>query len=65
MWMVTMYLLPMQAMIRAWPAFFTTLTLFVASVAGIYLFWYRPSRTAEPVAFEVRPEVKTEVGINA
>ncbi len=40
-WMVSLYLLPMQAMIRSWGAFSITLVFFLIGVAGIYQFWYK------------------------
>jgi hypothetical protein len=40
-WMVTMYLLPMQLIIKQYTAFAATLVLFVLSVAGLYQFWYK------------------------
>jgi hypothetical protein len=40
-WMVTMYLLPMQLIIKQYTAFGATLVLFVLSVAGLYRFWYK------------------------
>ena len=57
-WQVTLFLLPMQLMIRSYAAFRSTLVLFVIGMAGMYWFWYRhlPLRTspvlqsiAEPV----------------
>lgn len=41
LWQVTLFLLPMQLIIRSWLAFFVTLVAFVISLAGLYLFWYR------------------------
>jgi Na+/proline symporter len=40
-WMVSMYLLPMQLMIRSYGAFAITLVFFCVGVAGIYRFWYK------------------------
>ncbi|MBN1512343.1 MAG: sodium:solute symporter [Phycisphaerae bacterium] len=40
-WMVTMYLLPMQLMLRQYQAFGVTLVLFLTSLAGMYRFWYK------------------------
>lgn len=39
-WMVTMYLLPMQCMIGDTRAIVVTGTLFAVGVAGLYKFWY-------------------------
>lgn len=40
-WMVSMYLLPMQLMIRSYRAFAVTLVFFLIGIAGIYRFWYK------------------------
>jgi len=34
-------LLPMQLIIRSWHAFFVTLPIFIISLIGLYLFWYK------------------------
>jgi hypothetical protein len=39
-WMVTMYLLPMQLIIKQYEAFAVTLLLFLTSLAGLYKFWF-------------------------
>jgi SSS family solute:Na+ symporter len=41
LWMVSMYLMPMQLMIRTYKAFAVTLVFFLIGVAGIYRFWYK------------------------
>lgn len=40
-WMVSLYLMPMQLMIRTYGAFAITLVFFLIGVAGIYKFWYK------------------------
>jgi len=40
-WLITLLLLPLEAMTMQWRAFFITLVLFVISLAGLYVFWYR------------------------
>ena len=40
-WMVTMYLLPMQLLIQQWRAAAVTGVAFLASVYGLYRVWYR------------------------
>jgi len=40
-WQVTLFLLPMQLIIRSWHAFFVTLVIFMISLIGLYLFWYK------------------------
>ena len=39
-WMVTMFLLPMQLMIKSFSAFGITLVFFLIACAGMYKFWY-------------------------
>ncbi len=41
LWQVCMFILPMQAVIGAWGAFFPTLALWLAGGAGLYLLWFR------------------------
>ena len=40
-WMVTILLMPMQLMIKAYTAFWGTFVIFAISMIGLYLFWYR------------------------
>jgi len=40
-WQVTLFLLPMQLIIRSWNAFFITLVFFAISLVGLYFFWYK------------------------
>lgn len=40
-WLVTMFLMPMQLIIRQYDAFLITLSLFIVSIIFIYIFWYR------------------------
>ena len=40
-WLVTMFLMPMQLIIKQYSAFLITLSLFIISVVFIYIFWYR------------------------
>jgi len=40
-WMVSMYLMPMQLMIKSYGAFAVTAMFFIASLAGIWKFWYK------------------------
>jgi SSS family solute:Na+ symporter len=51
-WQVTLFLLPMQLMIRSYTEFELTLLIFVVSLAGLYWFWYRrlpPLRSRQEV----------------
>ena len=53
LWQVTLFLLPMQLVIKAYHAFFWTLPLFLLGAAGMYKFWWRalpPAETPEPVS---------------
>ncbi len=40
-WQVTLFLLPMQLLMREWGEFFTTLPVFLAGCFGLYFVWYR------------------------
>jgi hypothetical protein len=49
-WQVTLFLLPMQLMIRSYAQFQFTVSVFFVSLLGLYWFWYRrlpPSNPAE------------------
>ena len=41
LWQVTIFLLPMQLVIKAYTAFFYTLPLFVIAMIGMYFFWWK------------------------
>jgi len=41
-WQVTLFLLPMQLVIKTYGAFFWTLPLFLIGCAGMYFFWWKP-----------------------
>ncbi len=53
-WQITLFLLPMQLMIKSYNAFFITFAVFAVSLAGMYWFWYRnlPKTNYEP---DIRP----------
>ncbi len=40
-WQVTLFLLPMQAIIQDWRSFSITLPIFLVSLGGLYKFWYK------------------------
>lgn len=40
-WLVTMFLMPMQLIIRQYHAFLVTFGLFIVSIIFIYIFWYK------------------------
>jgi hypothetical protein len=44
-WQVTLFILPMQLVIKSYGAFFSTLPLFLIAVAGMYWFWWRHLNT--------------------
>jgi Na+/proline symporter len=48
LWQVTLYLLPMQLVIKSYRAFFCTLPLFLIALAGMYFFWWKPLMKREP-----------------
>ena len=48
-WQVTLFLLPMQLVIKAYSAFWCTLPIFLTGMAGMYWFWWRPLMRAQPV----------------
>jgi hypothetical protein len=49
-WQITLFMLPMQLMVKAYNAFFITFGVFAVSLAGMYWFWYRnlPKTNYEP-----------------
>ena len=47
-WLVTMLLLPMQLVIKAYTAFFWTLPMFLFGLAGMYVFWWKPLMKKQP-----------------
>jgi Na+/proline symporter len=48
-WLVTMFLMPMQLVIRQFRAFYFTLGLFILSVIFMYFFWYKNLPTEDDV----------------
>jgi Na+/proline symporter len=41
LWQITLFLLPMQAVIGAWSSFWPTLVLWLVGLSGVLWFWYR------------------------
>lgn len=41
LWQITLFMLPMQLIIKSYDAFFKTFILFIVCLIGIYFFWYR------------------------
>lgn len=48
-WLVTMFLMPMQLIIKQYKSFCISLSLFVISVIFIYIFWYKNLPTEEDI----------------
>ncbi|MDD2764851.1 MAG: hypothetical protein PHE83_12850 [Opitutaceae bacterium] len=42
LWQVTLFLLPMQLVIKSYQAFWCTLPLFLIGLTGMYFFWWKP-----------------------
>jgi len=59
-WMVTMYLLPMQLLIRDYLSSVVTGTLFLASCWGLYRFWYLALPPSSATAGRRAPETTLE-----
>ncbi len=41
MWQITLFLLPMQLVIHTYDSFVVTLVIFLVSLGGMYVFWFR------------------------
>jgi SSS family solute:Na+ symporter len=50
LWQVTLFLLPMQLVIKSYTSFLFTLPLFLVGLAGMYIFWWRQLWTESKVA---------------
>jgi hypothetical protein len=46
-WQITMFMLPMLAIVGNWRAFWPTLAIFLTGLTGMYIFWYRNLPPAE------------------
>lgn len=53
LWQVTLFLLPMQLVIKSYDSFLGTLPLFLLGCAGMYVFWWRPLN-ATPHPFPIQ-----------
>ncbi|MDD2764850.1 MAG: hypothetical protein PHE83_12845 [Opitutaceae bacterium] len=42
LWQVTLFLLPMQLVIKSYQSFWCTLPLFLIGLTGMYFFWWKP-----------------------
>lgn len=57
---VTLFLLPMQAVIHAWSALWRTLPIFVVAAAGVWWFWWRNLPPASAPGTDVATRDTTE-----
>jgi len=46
LWQVTLFLLPMQLVIKSYDSFLLTLPLFLVGLTGMYFFWWKPLNSA-------------------
>ena len=57
-WQVSLFLLPMQLVIKSYNAFFCTLPIFLVGAAGMYQFWWKALPGASANGFEEAPQLK-------
>lgn len=50
LWQVTLFLLPMQLVVKSYDSFFYTLPLFLIGTVGMFFFWWRPLMQAKAPA---------------
>lgn len=48
LWQVTLFLLPMELVIKSYTAFWCTLPLFLVGASGMFVFWWRPLLQGSP-----------------
>jgi len=58
-WQITLFLLPMQLVVRNYQAFWTTLPIFLVCLVGMYIFWYRHLPPADEPTAAARESVPT------
>ena len=56
LWQVTLFLLPMQLIIKEYSSFRHTLPLFLVGALGMYFFWWRPLNARSKLATPLPPE---------
>ena len=63
LWQVTLFLLPMQLVIKAYDSFWKTLPLFLVGLAGMYFYWWRnlPPESEERIDEHGTPAVREPV----
>jgi len=57
-WQITLFMLPMQLLIKSYHAFFITLCIFLVSLAGLYIIWLRKMGTQVTFEGSVRPNAE-------
>ena len=62
-WMVSLYLLPMQLIMKQYNAFSITLIIFLISLVGIYKFWYK-NLPPEPAVENTQNKEQTDASEN-
>ncbi|MDR3627635.1 MAG: hypothetical protein P4L45_12410 [Ignavibacteriaceae bacterium] len=63
-WQISMFLMPMQLILRTYHEFFITLSVFLCGITGMYFFWYRhlpPKLQPLPVILEEGKKVENLV----
>lgn len=60
-WQVTLFLLPMQLIIKSYSSFWMTLPLFLVGVIGMYFYWWRNLPPADETATRVVEKEDTAV----
>lgn len=61
LWQVTLFLLPMELVIKSYTAFWCTLPLFLLGAGGMFVFWWRPLMRGSP--FHRQEEKATDPGM--
>ncbi|MGE5458187.1 MAG: sodium:solute symporter family transporter [Methanococcaceae archaeon] len=63
-WQITLFLLPMQLMVKSYYEFFVTLALFIICLTGMYFFWYRNLPSKDAVSSFVQQPLLKENKVN-
>jgi solute:Na+ symporter, SSS family len=53
LWQVTLFLMPMQLVIKSYGSFLWTLPLFLTGAAGMYVYWWKPLMARKDSAWDV------------
>lgn len=61
-WQITLFLLPMQLMVKSYYSFFITLVIFILSLVGLYRFWYRNLPTTNYLP-DIKPEELPQIDV--